>query len=184
GWADRGRVALVARTGAPRGERVEQRRERARLAEVRLAVADADLHGREVEVRAHAPPELRVLVDRARLVEEADVALEAVPAVVGVRDATARERAREDLRTRRVEAAVHAFHERRAGAEREQLGQVIAQTVTDGDRPVGPVDRHVYVEAEAVVAPDDVLEDLVVPPVVRSVDDPLVLPRAPRVRAG
>src|SRR3954453_4677278 len=41
-----------------------------------------------------------------------------------------------------------------------------------------------HVDAEAVVAPDDVLQDLVVPPVVRRVDDPLVLPAAPRMRAG
>src|SRR6266516_929322 len=39
-------------------------------------------------------------------------------------------------------------------------------------------------DAEAVVAPDNVLEDLVVPAVVRRVDDALVLPAAPRVRAG
>ncbi len=40
------------------------------------------------------------------------------------------------------------------------------------------------VDAEAVVAPDDVLKELVVPPVVRRVDDALVLPAAPRVSAG
>ena len=40
------------------------------------------------------------------------------------------------------------------------------------------------VEAERVVPPDDVAEDLVVPAVVRRVDDPLLLPGAPRVRAG
>jgi hypothetical protein len=39
------------------------------------------------------------------------------------------------------------------------------------------------VEAERVVPPDDVPQQLVVPPVVRRVDDPLLLPRAPRVRA-
>src|ERR671929_157410 len=38
-------------------------------------------------------------------------------------------------------------------------------------------------QAERVVAPDDVAEDLVVAPVVRRIDDPLVLPAAPRVRA-
>src|SRR6185503_21046589 len=35
-----------------------------------------------------------------------------------------------------------------------------------------------------VVAPDDVAEDLVVSAVVRRVDDPLLLPGAPGVRAG
>ncbi len=50
-------------------------------------------------------------------------------------------------------------------------------------RAVGPVDRDVDVEPEAVVAPDDVAKNLVVPAVVRRVDDPLLLPRAPGVRA-
>ena len=38
------------------------------------------------------------------------------------------------------------------------------------------------VQPEAVVAPDDVAEDLVVAAVVRRVDDALVLPAAPRMR--
>src|SRR4051794_16659039 len=41
-----------------------------------------------------------------------------------------------------------------------------------------------YVQPEGVVAPDDVAQDLVVAPVVRRVDDPLLLPRRPRMRAG
>ena len=40
------------------------------------------------------------------------------------------------------------------------------------------------VQAEGVVAPDDVAQHLVVEAVVRRVDDPLLLPRAPGVRAG
>ena len=47
-----------------------------------------------------------------------------------------------------------------------------------------PLIADVDVEAEGVVAPDDVAQELVVAPVVRRVDDPLLLPRAPRVRAG
>src|SRR6185503_3934875 len=52
------------------------------------------------------------------------------------------------------------------------------------DRTVGAVDADVDVLAEGIVAPDDVAEHLVVEAVVRRVDDPLLLPRAPRVRAG
>ena len=48
----------------------------------------------------------------------------------------------------------------------------------DADRAVGAADADVDVDPEAVVAPDDVAEELVVPPVVRRVDDPLLLPRA------
>src|SRR5215475_2231818 len=53
---------------------------------------------------------------------------------------------------------------------------------TNGDRAVGAGDADVDVETEGVVAPDDVAKDLVVPPVVRRVDDALVLPAAPRMR--
>ena len=70
--------------------------------EVGLRVADTHLDRREREVRPHAPPELRVLVDRLRVVEEADVALEAAPTVVRIGHAAAREHAREDLGARRV----------------------------------------------------------------------------------
>jgi hypothetical protein len=42
----------------------------------------------------------------------------------------------------------------------------------------------VHVETERVVAPHHVPEELVVSPVVRRVDDALVLPPAPRVSAG
>src|SRR5205085_5439488 len=65
----------------------------------------------------------------------------------------------------------------------EQVGQEGAEAVADGDRAVGALDRHVDVEAEARVPPDDVLEDLVVPRVVRRVDAPLVLPATPGMRA-
>ena len=54
----------------------------------------------------------------------------------------------------------------------------------DRDRAIGPVDRDVDVQPERVVAPDDVAQELVVPPVVRRVDDPLLLPVRPRVRPG
>ena len=52
------------------------------------------------------------------------------------------------------------------------------------DRAVGAGDPDVHVQPERVVAPHDVAEELVVPPVMRRVDDALVLPAAPRVRAG
>src|SRR5579884_1277667 len=177
------RLALVERAGDPRRQRVGERGERARLAELGLRVADPDLDGREGEVRPDAPPKLRVLGDRAGLVEEADVALPLRPRAEGVRNPAAREHAREDLRARRVEIGEDAFHERRAGREGEQLGQVVAERRADAARAIRAVDPDVHVEAEAVVAPDDVAEDLVVAAVVRRVDDALLLPGAPRVRA-
>jgi hypothetical protein len=59
-----------------------------------------------------------------------------------------------------------------------------AQRVVDGDRTVRATDSDVDVEPEGVVPPDDVAEQLAVPAVVRRVDDPLVLPAAPRVRSS
>src|SRR5581483_7740514 len=63
-------------------------------------------------------------------------------------------------------------------------GKEVAQRVVHGDRPVAAADADVDVEAEGVVAPDDIAEDVVVAPVVRRVDDPLVLPSGPGVGAG
>ena len=74
---------------------------------------------------------------------------------------------------------VDLLDERRAGREREQLGQVAPHRVADRDRAVAALDADVDVQAEGVVAPDHVLQQLVVPAVVRRVDDPLVLPAAP-----
>ena len=48
----------------------------------------------------------------------------------------------------------------------------------------GPLIGDVDVEAERVVAPDDVAQELVVPAVVRRVDDALLLPVRPGVRPG
>ena len=48
----------------------------------------------------------------------------------------------------------------------------------------GPLIADVDVEPEAVVAPDDVAQELVVAAVVRRVDDALLLPGAPGVGAG
>ena len=151
-------------------------------AEVGLAVADADLDGREREVRPHAPPQLRVLGDRARVVEEADVLLVVGPRVERVGDATARKEAGEDLRPGRVQARVDALGERRARRQREQLRQPVAERRRHLERPVGAANPDVDVEAEGVVLPDDVAEQLVVAPVVRRVDDPLVLPVRPGMR--
>ena len=82
-----------------------------------------------------------------------------------------------------MEPGVHVLDERRAAREREELGQEVAHSTRHRDRAIGPVDRDVDVQPEGVVAPDDVPEQLVVPPVVRRVDDPLLLPVRPRMRA-
>src|SRR5262245_14571880 len=136
-------LALVDRPCDARRQCVRERRERDRLVLERLRVADPDLDGREREVRAHRPPHLGVLVDRARVEEEADVVLERLPVAVRVRHAAARKELREDLRAHGLQTRVDLLEERRAGREREQLGQVRAQGVADLDRAVGAVDRDV-----------------------------------------
>src|SRR5262245_46301390 len=176
-------LALVARAGDTGSEPVAEGGEGTRLGEVGLGVADPDLDSRIGEVRPDAPPELRVLVDRSRLVQRPDVCLELGPGAVGVGNAAAREHAGEDLGAGGVEAAVDALDDRRACRQREQVREERPQPVVDGDRPVGSPDPDVHVQAEGVVPPDDVAEQLVVPAVVRRVDDALVLPAAPGVCA-
>ncbi len=134
-------------------------------------------------MRAHAPPELRGLGERARLVEEADIVLVLLPVCERVRHAAAGEEAREDLRPGRVQARVHVLDEGRARGEGEDLGEEVAEPVRDRDRTVGAADADVHVQAEGVVAPDDVAQQLVVAAVVRRVDDPLLLPGRPGMRA-
>ena len=73
--------------------------------------------------------------------------------------------------------------ERRARGQREDLRQEVAQRVVHRDRAVAACDADVHVQTEGVVAPHDVAQKLVVAAVVRRVDDALVLPAAPRMRA-
>ena len=82
-----------------------------------------------------------------------------------------------------MEPRVHVLDERRARRQREQLWKEVPESGDDRDRAVGPVDPDVDVEPERVVAPDDVAQELVISPVVRRVDDALLLPVGPRVRA-
>jgi len=81
-----------------------------------------------------------------------------------------------------MQSAVHVFHERRARRDGQELRQEVPQQIAHRDRAIGPADANVHVQAKRVVAPDDVPEKLVVPAVVRRVNDALVLPAAPRMR--
>jgi hypothetical protein len=83
-----------------------------------------------------------------------------------------------------MQARDAVLDEGRARRERQQLREDVAERVADGNRPVGAANADVGVDPKAVVPPDDVLEDLVVSPIVRRVDDPLVLPAAPRMRSS
>ena len=64
------------------------------------------------------------------------------------------------------------------------MWQVGAQRVADGHGTVAAAHPDVHVRGPRVVAPRDVLETVLDQPVVRRVDDLLVLPRGEGVRAG
>ena len=58
--------AVVVAGGEPVRERLGQRREADRVLDPGLLVEDAQLDRPQVRVRAHVPPEVGVVVDRAR----------------------------------------------------------------------------------------------------------------------
>ena len=106
------------------------------------------------------------------------------PGAEHVGDAAAREHAHERLGARRVQLRPDVLDERRVGRQREQVRQVGAERVADGHRLVAAADAHVHVRGPGVVAPGDVLEAVLDQPVVRRVDDLLVLPAREGMRAG
>ena len=135
-------------------------------------------------VRPHAPPNLRVLDYRAGADEKLDVVGVRLPAAERLGDAAAGEALREDLAAGGLETGVAAVEEGRVGRDRQHLGEDRPQAVADRDRAVRVPDPDVNVEAEGVVPPRDVAQFAKEPPVVLGVDDPLLPPRAPRMRSG
>src|SRR5207247_8625343 len=106
-----------------------------------------------------------------------------LPVREGGGDAAAREHAREDLGAGRVQVRLAAVHPGRAAGEGEQFRQHAAKRAVDRDRAVGTTDGDVGVQAERVVAPGDITQRRLDDPVVGRVDDLLVLPARPGVRA-
>ena len=149
-----------------------------------LGVADPHLDGAEGVVRAHGPPQLRELDDRARADEQLDVLRPRRPAPERVGDAAARERLRERLRAAGVQAGVAAVDVGRVRAEGEQQRQHRPQPVADADGAVGALHADVDVHGERVVAPGDVLQAVLDAVVVLRVDDVLLAVVAERVRPG
>ena len=100
-----------------------------------LRVADAHLDRAEAEVRAHRPPDLRVLDDRVGAHEQVDVVVLGLPGAERVRE---RRSAGSDFVKICVRAecrpAVAAVEERRVGADRQQQRQHGPQAVADARR--------------------------------------------------
>ena len=119
-----------------------------------------------------------------RALEEVDVVGVGLPVAEGVGDAAARERARERLGARGVQARVAAVEEGRVGADGQQQREDRAHAVRDPDGAVGAAHADVDVQRERVVAPHDVPQLLVQAAVVLGVDDALLAVVGPRVGAG
>ena len=163
--------------------RLDQRRQRERVLDVRLRVHRADLDRAEVRVRPHVVPEPGVVLHHAGVDHEADPALVVRPAVVVRRDADARELA-EDRHPGRGQAGVVAAPERRVGAEGEQDRHVHAHPVGDVDRLLGIVEPDVDVQPEDDLLARDEAQLVDEVAIARRGGDPLVLPARQRVRAG
>ena len=173
----RARPARRRRRSARRAPRTPPRRD--------LGVADAHLDRAEGEVRAHRPPDLRVLDDRVRARSSSRCSRVGRPGAVGVGDAAAREGLRE--RSACARSAGRASRPSRNGEfalTREQRRQDRAQPVADAHRAVGAADADVDVQRERVVAPRDVPQPLDDAAVVLGVDVALLAVVGPRVRAG
>ena len=87
-------------------------------------------------------------------------------------------------RARRVQVRVAPLVPGRRGREREQVGEHGAHRVVERHRAIRAAHADVDVDAERVVAPGDVAQRALDDAVVRRVDDLLLPPRRPRVRAA
>jgi hypothetical protein len=175
-------LVLVARGLGDAGD--HEGGERLGLGRRRLRVADPHLDGPERQVRAHRPPDLRVLDDRARRDEELEVLAVGLPAAVGVRDPAAREALGERLRAPGVQAGVEPVDERRVRADGEQQREHRPQPVAHAHRAVESAQADVDVQRPRVVAPGDVLQALDDAAVVLGVDVVLGSVVGPGVGSG
>ena len=97
------RLLGVVERAEPVRERDDQRGERDRVLDPRLLVEDPRLDRAQVRVRAHVPPQERVVLDRAGAHHQLDAVREDLPGAVVGRDPLAREGA-EDRHARATSA--------------------------------------------------------------------------------
>ena len=154
--------------GGDQGGQVE------RLVAAGLRVADPDLDRAERVMGPHAPPELRRLDDRVRVLQQLDEVRVGPPVAERLVDAAARECPGEDLRAHGVQAGVAMVEEGRVRREGEQRRQELPHPVGDRNGPVGPPDPDVDVEAPGVVPLRDPAQVSLQPAVVLGLDDVLV----------
>ena len=132
-------------------ERLHERDERSRVVERRLGVHDPHLDRPETRLRAHVPPEVRVVGERPAVQQEVDRAHVLAVGPERARDPDARERLKQ-RRARRREAGVAPLPERRVGRQREQDRHVRAQAVERGDARLARRQADVHVQRERRLA--------------------------------
>ena len=135
----------------------------------------------EVRMRAHVPPQVRVVGHRARLDHELDALAVLVPALEPRRDPDARQEAEDAACATTSSSVGRAAPERRVGRQREQDREVHTHAVRDVDRLVGVVDADVHVQAEQQLLAHDEAERVDDLAVALALHDALVLPVGKRV---
>ena len=153
-----------------------QRGQGDRVLEAGLLVEDAGLDRAQVRVRADVPPQVGVVLDRARRASSARPGASRSPRCRSAAGSPTRGKARKTGVREDIIPVVLPAPEGRVGRQREQQRQVAADPVGDVDRPVGALDRDVDVGAEDQLLAGDVAELLGELAVARAVDDLLVLP--------
>ena len=110
-------------------------------------------------MRAHAPPDLGVLADRARVDQEADELRVLDPSREKLSGMPQRGKNLVKISVRvECRCVWRPSSQGELPEQREQLGQHRAKRAVDGDRAVGAVDADVHVQAERVVAPGHVAQ--------------------------
>jgi hypothetical protein len=134
-------------------------------------------------MRPQVPPHLLAVVDAVQLDQRVEVFLVFAPRSELIRDAASRKPA-EDRRPVRLEARIAPLPERRAGREREQVGQEVAGLVQELDRAGAIGDGDVDVQPEDQERARQLLELLDDVLVALAGGENLVLPLRERVGAG
>src|SRR5436853_4179042 len=119
-----------------------------------LRIRHAHLDGPEARVRAELPPPDARLGDPAGARAPRECVRVLLPAVQWRRHPLARQELAQ-LGADGCEAGVRAAVEGRVSGESEQLGEVVAEAVVDGERFFRRADRDVHLQAEHELAPGE-----------------------------
>src|SRR3954471_11864769 len=164
-------------------ERLAVRGDGDHVLEARHRVVDPDLDRAETRVEPDVPPDVRVVLDTAGLLELVHD-LRVIRVVAEARRWARTREGGEDHVARRAEPGRLASPERGARRQRHELGQVRDQPVHDLDRFLRVVHRDVDVHPEDQLAPRDVLHLVDERPVAVLGGDALSFEERERMRAG